>query len=98
MSNVPCLHKKFILNLMFQITYLTILLLSVIREKAQMKPMSFSVKDKGILCLKCHHRQEIACPGFKARFLEEKGNDFLTNCTLFENCLSIKETKSMIRF
>lgn len=65
MSNVPCLHKKFMLNLMFQITHLTILLLSVIREKAQMKPMSFAVKDKGISCLECHHKQEIACTGFK---------------------------------
>jgi len=37
----------------------------VIREKAQMKPTSFAVKDKGISCLECHHRQEIACTGFK---------------------------------
>lgn len=62
-----------------------------------MKPMSFAVKDKGILCLECHHRQEIACPGFKERFLEEEGNDFLTNRTRLENCLSIKEIKSAIR-
>lgn len=97
LPNVPCLHKKFIVNLMFQITHLTILVLSEIREKAQMKPSSFVVKDKGISCLECHHRQEIACPGFKKRFLEGGGNDFVTDCTLFENCLSIKETKSAIR-
>lgn len=93
----PLLTQKFILSLMFQITHLTILLLSVIKEKAQRKPVSFAVKHKGISCLECHHRQEIACPGFKERFLEEEGNDFLTNHTLFENCLSIKETKSLIR-